>query len=116
MLSKNILSTLKKLYQMINCHDIFWFLSGSTSLAVQGVDVEPHDIDIVTNKKGSKILDGLLAEYRVEALRLVESEKMRSYWGTYGIGGVKIDTVADFQYRLEDGSWSKIKKLRQIKK
>lgn len=105
MLSKEILSTLKKLYQKINNKDILWFLSGSTSLAIQGVDVEAHDIDIVTNIKGSRMLDELLAEFRIESPRLVKSEKIKSYWGIYKINGVKVETIADFQYYPKDGAW-----------
>lgn len=33
--------------------DVSWAIDGSTSLALQGIDLNPHDIDILTDSMGA---------------------------------------------------------------
>lgn len=108
MLPNDIFSALKKLYKIINGKQIHWILTGSTSLAIQDVDVKINDdIDILTDKQGSDKIDKLLENFRLKKPNYSISDKYKSYFGIYKIGNVKIEVMGEFQYLMNDGSWSK---------
>ena len=109
---------LERLYYLFDTHHIFWILSGSMSLKIQGVDVEPRDIDILTDKTNVGKIDHILSDYRVQAPAYSSTETYRSYYGIYKIDNVKVEIMGEFQYRLIDGSWSipnQQKKIVEIK-
>ena len=103
---KYFISALRELYNILSSNGCFWILIGSTSLRIQGVDVKLNDIDILTNKKGSIIIDKLLLQYRIKKTEYSTTDKYRSYYGIYQIGKIKIDVMGEFQYKMKDGSWS----------
>jgi hypothetical protein len=82
---------------------------------LQGVDVEINDIDILTDKDNIWKIDTLLADYRFKAPNYDQTEKYRSYYGIYRICNVKVETMAEFQYRLKDGGWSKPNQSNKIR-
>lgn len=104
-----IIEVLKIFYDKVSEEEIFWILSGSTSLYIQGVNIKPNDIDIITDKEGAKSLGKILSEYCIEKPEYSSTEEYRSYYGQYIINGVKVDLVGNFQYRMKDGSWSDLK-------
>jgi len=97
---------LKSFIKTIIPSKVKWVLSGSTSLALQGVDVEVNDIDIVSDEFGAKELDVLLEQYCVKKLEYSPTEKYKSFYGKYRIGDVEVDVMGNFQYRLKNGGWS----------
>lgn len=110
MIPKNILNALKKFYQIVNDKNIPWILSGSTSLAIQGVDVAINDdIDILTTAEGSKKIQNLLKEYLIHDLGYSRNPngKYQSFFQKYKIDSVKVEVMGEFQYRLKNGQWSK---------
>jgi hypothetical protein len=104
-----ITEVLKLFYDKVFDKDIFWILSGSTSLLIQGVDIKPGDIDIVTDKEGADNIDKILSEYRIQKPEYSSTEEFRSYYGKYIINGIKIDLVGEFQYKKKDRSWSNLR-------
>ena len=48
---------------------LVWALTGSTSFALQGMDVQAHDIDIQTDRDSSYTLGTMIKEHCVEPLR-----------------------------------------------
>ncbi|MFA6296373.1 MAG: hypothetical protein WC663_03395 [Patescibacteria group bacterium] len=107
MVPAHILNVLKKFVQLIDGKDIPWILSGSTSLVIQGVDVQiNNDIDILTTEVGSKQINILMDEYKVKESKFSSTDKYQSFFGIYKIDGVNIDVMGEFQYRLRNGSWS----------
>ncbi|HWQ60005.1 MAG TPA: hypothetical protein VN420_02550 [Candidatus Fimivivens sp.] len=90
-------------------------MSGSTALAIRGVDVViNNDIDILTDKSGAEQIDELLSEYRISRPDYSETEKYRSYFGKYEIEGVGVEVMGKFQYRLSDGAWSTPNQTNEI--
>lgn len=112
-LEKN-LKVVIKLLNMIKDKDYTFILSGSTSLALQGVEIEVNDIDIVTDKKGALALDNLLKQYNVSKLKYSETEKYQSYFGKYEIDGVKVEIMGEFKYKLKTGKWSLANHLHKV--
>ncbi|MCL2002125.1 hypothetical protein FWG76_01835 [Candidatus Saccharibacteria bacterium] len=102
------LGVVKVIADRIGERNIRWILSGSTSLRLQGVDVDVNDIDIVTDEHGARGLDELLAAYRTKKSAYSSTENYRSIYGKYRINDVDVDIMANFQYKLKSGEWSDI--------
>jgi hypothetical protein len=85
--------------------DIDWALTGSTSFALQGVSLEPDDIDVQTTEEGAYVFDELFADCRVEAVSLSSSETIRSHFGRFEVGGVPVEVMGALQKRGSDGAW-----------
>ncbi|QPC82713.1 hypothetical protein G4Y79_24015 [Phototrophicus methaneseepsis] len=54
---------------LIDGADINWWLVGSGALAVRGIDVAPHDLDIAVDDASSEKLGDLLLDYLIEPLQ-----------------------------------------------
>ncbi|MCX6719442.1 MAG: hypothetical protein NTZ38_03665 [Candidatus Taylorbacteria bacterium] len=68
---------------------INWALIGSSNLALQGVDVEAHDTDILTDKEGALSIGKILKESVIEEATYKKSEKYKSYYGKFVINRVE---------------------------
>jgi hypothetical protein len=99
------LSALRVLVDSLPLEEINWALTGSTAHALQGVPVEPHDIDVQTDEAGAWKAAETLAVYCVSPPRLTESQQIRSLLGSYSIEGVEIELMGALQKRRPDGSW-----------
>jgi hypothetical protein len=100
-----LLQALRKIAACLKDSPIDWVVTGSLGMALQGVPVEVHDIDIQTNKNGAYEIESLLMEYMVEPVRYVESERIRSYLGKLKIDGIQVEIMGDIQKRLKDQTW-----------
>lgn len=74
-------------------------------MALQGVEVEVHDIDIQADKAGVYKIANIFSEYVVEPVYYRASERIRSHFGMLDIDGVKIDIMGDVQKLLENQTW-----------
>lgn len=102
----NIIKIIKELHTKLEQTGVQWILTGSTALAMRGVDIQTNDIDILTNRKDVKSIDKILNNYRIQYPDLSETNNYRSYYGIYEIDGIKIDLMGDFQYKLKNSKWS----------
>lgn len=84
---------------------LVWALTGSTSFSLQGMDVTAHDIDIQTDKASAYKLGALLKEYCTEPVRFCGTEKMRSHFGRFQVGGAEVEVMGDIEKRLPQGDW-----------
>lgn len=82
--------------------DINWIVIGSASLAMQSVDIEPRDIDILTDKDGAFEIAELLKEYETGPMRYKESELFRSYFGEFEIDGITFEVMGDLEVKFGD--------------
>jgi len=99
---------LKNLAEIFEANGVFWILSGSTSFYLQGVEITPNDIDVLTDIDSAALIDALLQDYQIQKSAYSETEKYRSHFGVYELDGVRVEVMADFQYRLKNGDWSEI--------
>lgn len=93
---------------------VSWALTGSTSFALQGVDVTAHDIDIMTDERGAYALERRLLRYSVMPVRYSEAERIKSHFGLLNICGVDTEIMGDIQKRLPDGAWEPVFALAPI--
>jgi len=76
-------------------------------LALQGIDISPRDIDILTDKKGAFQIQELLKDYEIKKVELTKSEKLCSYLGKFQIMGLEIEVIGNFQAKTPNGKWTK---------
>ena len=91
------LKVLRKLYERLNDSNVNWVITGSLGFALQGVPVEPHDIDVQTDK-----IERLFSEFVVEPVRFKESERIRSHFGALMIDRIKVEIMGDIQKKVNE--------------
>jgi hypothetical protein len=99
--------------------DLDWWLTGSAALAVRGVEVDPRDVDLVTDVAGAHALATRLREHLVEPLSIAEewvaARFGRAFLGARveWVGGVSqtVDEAAETDFgpaaagRLAEVAW-----------
>jgi predicted nucleotidyltransferase len=93
------MQALKLLCKSLETSDVRWVLAGSLSLALQGVNVEPHDIDLLTDRQGAFRINAMLKKYEKKAVDYAETEKVSSFFGVFEIQGVKVEVMGDYRER-----------------
>jgi hypothetical protein len=76
--------------------NVNWALFGSMNLLLQGLPVEPNDIDVLTDDKGAYEMEKLLSEYSTKKVKYCSDGKVTSHFGALGIDGVKAEIVGDY--------------------
>ncbi len=102
MIPQTHLKVLRKLYERLKDSGVNWVITGSLGFALQGVPIEPHDIDIQTDKEGAYEIERLFSEFVVRPLKFRESERIRSYFGTLIIDGIKVEIMGDIQKKVNN--------------
>lgn len=82
-----------------------WVITGSLGMALQGVPVEVHDIDIQTDRDGAYEIERRLSEFVKQPVRYAAAERIRSHLGQLDIDGIKVEIMGEVQKRLDDQSW-----------
>lgn len=100
---------LTKIYNLLQSskENVCWGLTGSTSFAIQGMDVEPHDIDIQTDEATAYLIGEMLSDYVVQPVEFCGNEKIRSHFGKFRVDGLEVEVMGDIQ-KWHDGEWEKI--------
>lgn len=101
------IEALKTIKERIGEEDIRWVIVASTSLALQGVDIEPKDIDILTDKEGAFQINILLKEYETKPVSFGRFDPFRSYFGKFEINGIGVEVMGDLETRIND-RWVRI--------
>jgi hypothetical protein len=105
MIPGNFLPIIKKIAGQCDQLGLTWAITGSLNLVLWGFELEPHDIDLETDRFGAEQFDHLHADKAVWSLHLRESGFMRSYFARYDFDGVQVEVMGDCQYPQADGSW-----------
>lgn len=105
MVEEKYLEVLRMICSRLEENGINWALTGSLGMALQGVNVEIHDIDLQTDKRGAYEIEKCLKEYIVKPVRFSEPGRIRSHYGAFEINGVTVEVMGALQKRLEDGKW-----------
>ncbi len=83
-----------------------WALTGSLGMVLQGVPLpEVHDIDVQTDEAGAYAIAGRFAEYVVQPVAPVHTEKMQSHWGKLEIDGLVVEIMGDIEKPGPDGKF-----------
>jgi len=104
MIDSKIVKVLKLIESKLRGSGVRWVLAGSVSLALQGVNVSPNDIDILTDKEGAFEINRIFKDYEVKPVRFRRSRFFQSYFGEFEIEGVKVEVMGDLK-ELVKGEW-----------
>jgi hypothetical protein len=110
------LKVLKEIVNRLEDKPIIWVLTGSLGMALQGVPIQVHDIDIQTDKDGAYEIERCFAEYVVEPVRYSESERICSHFGVLEIDDIKVEIMGNIQKRLGDWGWEKPVKVEHYRR
>jgi hypothetical protein len=105
MIDQQQLGVLRAIALRLDQQTINWVVTGSCGLALQGLPVTIHDIDLQTDQQGAYLLEELFAEYVVRAVRFCGTDRVQSHFGSLEIDGVQVEIMGDMQYRRPDGTW-----------
>jgi len=104
-MAEALLDVLRLLHQRLEGSSAVWALTGSLGMVLQGLPLEPHDIDLQTDPVGAYEIERRLAEWMVRKVAFSETEMIRSHFGQARVGEVKVEIMGGIQKRLPDGSW-----------
>lgn len=105
MIGSRFAKVLHQLHKHLPIDEVNWAVTGSLGFALQGMDVDVHDIDIQTDKSGAYEIESRFSEYVARNVIFSFSEKIRSHFGELSIDGIKVEIMGDIQKRLPDGAW-----------
>ena len=113
MIERRYLSALRRICNRLSGLKHPWAITGSLGLALQGVAVDVHDVDIQTNKEGAYQIVDLLTEKVVKPVSFLESEGIRSHFGQIETEGCIIEIMGDIEKKSELG-WEGPPRLSEI--
>lgn len=105
MIKPAYVNLLRRIHARLSEAGVNWVVTGSVSFAIQGMPVEPNDIDIQTDEAGAYEIERLFSEFVAKKVALSSSERIRSHFGTLMIDGIEVEVIGDVQKRLENGNW-----------
>ncbi len=83
---------------------VAWAITGSTGMALQGVQLEVHDVDLQTSAAGAYAIGERLAAWAVTPVCERIAPHIRSHLGVFEIDGLKVEVMGGLQKRVE-GVW-----------
>lgn len=110
-----LLTILRLIAERLQETPINWAITGSCSLALQGVPVAVHDIDLRATAEDSYRLEAMFQAYRKRPVTFVTGEHVQSHFGALEIDGVQVEIIGDMQHRLADGMWEPIVDMNRFK-
>ncbi len=105
MIPSSYLSVLRQLAPRLATLDIDWAITGSVGMALQGMPLDVHDIDLQTDEAGAYAIEREFAHCVYRPVSMVDRESFRSFLGALVLDGIKVEIIGDMQKRLPDGTW-----------
>jgi hypothetical protein len=112
---KKHLEVLFEIHRRMEKTNILWAVTGSLGMALQGVPVEVHDIDLQTDRSGAYRIEERFSEYVVRKVAFSSTDRIRSHFGALNIKGIQVEIMGDIEKRLPDGTWEKPVDLRTVR-
>lgn len=98
-------AVLVALRERLQTSSIPWAIMGSTNLALQGLSIEPNDIDVQTTAEGATVIEEQFHDQVVEPVTFSEGDRIRSHYGKLELNGIPVEIMGDLQKRQTDGDW-----------
>jgi hypothetical protein len=105
MIEPQHLAALVKIHSRLRDCKAAWVITGSLGMALQGMDLDVHDIDIQTDKQGAFEIERQFPGNVIEPVHASQSERIRSYFGKLEIDGIKVEIMGDLQKRIDEKTW-----------
>ena len=91
-----------------SCSGVAWYITGSVSEALIGVNINPHDIDIVVHTKDFYRLKNLFSDFVVEPFSDLKDTWVVRFFSRLCINGVMIDIASDESRNFENHEYSSV--------
>lgn len=105
MIQSAYMVVLRQLFAELKGSQVMWVVTGSLSFALQGLPLEPHDIDIQTDTEGAYEVERRFSSQVSRRVTFSSTERIRSHFGALLIEGIVVEIMGDIQKRLEDSTW-----------
>ncbi len=102
------LNILRQIHARLINTDVNWVITGSFGFVLQGVPVQPNDIDIQTDKAGAYAIESLFSDVVIRKVQFSATERIRSHFGALQIDGIEVEIMGDIQKRGADGVWEEV--------
>ena len=102
------LNVLRQIHARLSYTDVNWVVTGSLGFALQGVPVQPNDIDIQTDKVGAYAIERLFSDLIIRKVKFSATERIKSHFGALQIDGIQVEIMGDIQKKGADGVWEAI--------
>ena len=116
MIGARHLRILRVLYERLNPAGINWVVTGSCSFALQGLPVEPNDIDIQSDEAGVYAIERMFADRVTRPVAFSSKPNIRSHFGALDIDGIRVELIGDIQKREADEPWDEPPDLNRFKR
>jgi hypothetical protein len=116
MLNPNYLKVLRKIHTHLLNTNVNWVVTGSFSFALQGIALEPNDIDLQTDEAGAYEIERRFSEFVARKVTFSSSEKIRSHFGALLIDDIKVEIMGDISKRLDARTWEEPVNLERYKR
>jgi len=116
MISSRHLNAIRLIYERLKDKTVNWVFTGSVAFALQGLDVDVHDVDLQTDKIGVYEIECFFKEFVVQPVQLLTSKRIQSHFGVLELSWIRVEIMGDIQKRREDSTWESPVNLTQHKK
>lgn len=116
MIDSRFLVVLQKIYERLETCNVPWVITGSFGMALQGMDMEVHDIDLQTDQSGAYEIESRFSEYVITPVRYLSSERIRSHLGKLEIDSIKVEIMGAIQKRIDEHTWEEIVRVEEHRK
>jgi len=95
MLNQNLSDAIKIIRERLDDNQIKWALVGSANMKLQGMEVEPRDLDIVVQYKDLQKASSIFSDYSASAVKELESLSGKPAWEVNArINGAEVHFIA----------------------
>ena len=101
-------NVLRQIHAQLSNTDVNWVVTGSLGFALQGVPVQPDDIDLQTDKAGAYEIERLFSDLVIREVKFSATERIKSHFGALQIDGIEVEIMGDIQKRGADSVWEEI--------
>jgi hypothetical protein len=115
MLPELHLKVLKKVYAALDPLDINWVVTGSTGLALWGIPLVPHDLDLQSDEPGTYGMEKALQQYVKQPVEFSSNGKLASHFGRLEIDGLQVEIMGEMK-KLVGGAWEGPVELTRYKR
>lgn len=105
MVSDRQLNVLKIISERLMECDIPWVITGSLGMALQGVPLEVHDIDIQVCGEDTFAIEHLLLEFSTKPVSFSGTDQIKSYLGRFVVAGIQVEVMGGLQKKLPGETW-----------
>jgi len=90
-MEKRIKDAIKNVFSRLDESGILWCLAGSINMQLQGIQVEPHDLDVIIQHKDLEKVSALFSDYSASPMKEMKTLSGQLAWEVEAyINGMKV--------------------------